>query len=60
MNPIDVKLHAALIRSARGMINAWEEWVYAQLPPPKVEENPDPQKHFEQVAKSNNFQTRRK
>lgn len=55
MSPEDIKLHAALIRYTRGLINAWEEWVKAHMKPPLVEEDPDPEKHFKQI----NQQTRR-
>lgn len=45
MNPATMKLNAALIRLAKGMISAWEEWVKSHLPPPDVD--PDPVKHFQ-------------
>ena len=41
-----VKLHATLIRLAKGMLDAWEKWVNANTPPPKVEIEPDPVEHF--------------
>lgn len=46
MTPVTLKLNAALIRLAKGMISAWEEWVRAHMPPPEVD--PDPVKHFQQ------------
>lgn len=30
MNPATKKLHESLIRFAKGMIKAWEEWLSAQ------------------------------
>lgn len=30
MSPATVKLHRALIRLAKGMISAWEEWLATQ------------------------------
>jgi hypothetical protein len=49
LNPTTLKLHQTLIRHARGMLAAWEEWVRAQIP---VKENPDPVEHFREVAKT--------
>lgn len=46
MTPSTLKLHASLIRFAKGMINAWEEWVKANQPKPEMD--PDPVKHFSQ------------
>lgn len=43
MTPQTFKLHAALIRFAKGMISAWEEWVRAQQ---TVVNDPDPVEHF--------------
>lgn len=48
MNPPTIKFNTALIRLAKGMISAWEEWVKAHLPPPTIEINPDPMEHFKQ------------
>lgn len=45
MKPNTYKLHASLIRLAKGMISAWENWVKEQQ---TVELNPDPVKHFTQ------------
>lgn len=44
----EIKLHASLIRSMRGVINAWEEYALGKLP---VEENPDPVKHFNRTRR---------
>jgi hypothetical protein len=49
MTPETIKLHAQLIRAMRGVINAWEEWVFTKLPQQKTEENPDPKQHFEKI-----------
>lgn len=52
MKPETQRLHYALIRHVRGLLNAWDEWVRAQEPdrgaavPDKVIENPDPLKIF--------------
>lgn len=55
LKPQTIKLHGALIRNLRGMISAWEEWVFHKLPQDKVEDNPDPKTHFEKL----NSQARR-
>lgn len=55
MKPIDVKFQAALIRQIRGMLNAWEEWMFVQSDKGKVEENADPRKHIQEM----NSKTRR-
>lgn len=47
MNDSTFVLHAALIRLAKGMIRAWEDWVKANRPPPEIELEPDPVKHFQ-------------
>jgi hypothetical protein len=46
MKPSNIKLHQTLIRLAKGMISAWESWLGDQILPPKVENDPDPVKHF--------------
>ena len=48
MTPTTIKFNAALLRLAKGMLSAWEEWLRAQAQPPIVEINPDPVKHFQQ------------
>jgi hypothetical protein len=58
LTPGTLKLHQMLIRHARGMLAAWEEWVRGQLPPVKEEDNPDPVQHFKSVA--NDYQRRAK
>ena len=46
MNEKTLKLHASLIRLAKGMITAWENWVRENQPPPIIEQDPDPIEHF--------------
>lgn len=48
VSPTTIKLNAALIRLAKGMISAWETWVKENQPPPTIEMDPDPIKHFQQ------------
>lgn len=48
MNQSTYKLHASLIRLAKGMLSAWEAWVKENHEQPKVIENPDPLKYFSQ------------
>lgn len=49
VSPSTIKLHAALIRLAKGMISAWEQWLQAHQEPTKIEINPDPVKHFQKI-----------
>jgi hypothetical protein len=46
MKPASLKLHQTLIRLAKGMLSAWEEWVRAH-----IQNNPDPVQHFKEVDK---------
>lgn len=47
ISPATYVFNAALIRLAKGMIRAWEEWVKTHQPLPEVELDPDPVKHFQ-------------